>query len=485
MMKIKIKLGMLAMLGFLCVTLPSCKKWLAIEPLDRSTEDRLFKDESGFKTALNGIYLEMTNDKAYGADLSMKFVDILAQYYNVNPEHRYTKLATYAYQEEPTKSNIQSIWNTAYSQIANCNVLIDNADKRKAVFTADNYSLIKGEALALRACFHFDMLRLFGPVYAKDPNALSIPYYDQKTNSPNPILKASEVMEKVLLDLVAAEQLLLNDPIITKGPMFSEAVDGTGADLRYRNLRMNYFAVKALHARVALYAGQKSEALQLADEVITKATKWFPFISVDQIMTDNINPNRVLSTEVLFALQSPKLNTVFKGLFAPELDAKTILAPTEAKLAAVFENNENDYRYTPIWIKTGVGGKNYRIFYKYDDIEDKRRLYRNLIPMFRLSEMYYIAAETSSNVNQGLVYLNKIRNARGLTDLTITEVGNDLQSRIEKEYVREFYGEGQLFYYYKRVAKTVIPSGYGSNPISMSKVQYVLPLPESETKYRN
>lgn len=475
---------MLGMFCLLMMALPSCKKWLDVEPLDRSTEDRLFKDEAGFKTALNGIYLEMTSNSAYGADLTMQFTDILAQYYNVNSEHQYTKTATYAFQEAPAKNSIQSIWNVAFTQIANCNVLIENADRRKQVFSADNYNLIKGEALALRACFHFDMLRLFGPVYGQEPNAAAIPYYDQKTNVPNPILKANEVLDKVLADLEAAELLLAKDPVITSGPLFSAAIDGSPVDLRFRNLRMNYYAVKALHARVALYGNQKVKALQLSKDLITEATKWFPFVNINQIMTDNLNPDRVFSSEVLFALQSPKLNTTFKALFAPELDAKSILAPTSNRLSAVFENNENDYRYNPIWIKSAVGGKNYRIFYKYDDIEDKRKLYRNLIPMLRLSEVYYIAAESSPDFNQGLGYLNSIRKARGLANLTNVSSQPDLQLQIEKEYIREFYGEGQLFYYYKRQAKSSILSGYGSNQINMGKTQYVLPLPESETKYR-
>ncbi|MEI3419970.1 MAG: hypothetical protein V8R91_02295 [Butyricimonas faecihominis] len=36
--------------------------------------------------------------------------------------------------------------------------------------------VLTGEALALRAFLHLDMLRLFGPVYVKDPSAEAIPY---------------------------------------------------------------------------------------------------------------------------------------------------------------------------------------------------------------------------------------------------------------------------------------------------------------------
>ena len=36
--------------------------------------------------------------------------------------------------------------------------------------------MIIGEAMALRAFLHFDMLRLFGPVYKLHPEMESIPY---------------------------------------------------------------------------------------------------------------------------------------------------------------------------------------------------------------------------------------------------------------------------------------------------------------------
>ena len=44
------------------------------------------------------------------------------------------------------------------------NTLLKNADEKKNLFTGDQYNWITGEAYALRAMLHFDLLRLFGPV---------------------------------------------------------------------------------------------------------------------------------------------------------------------------------------------------------------------------------------------------------------------------------------------------------------------------------
>ena len=131
--------------------------------------------------------------------------------------------------------------------------------------------MVKGEALALRAMLHFDMLRLFGPVYSKDSDKKAIPYYTKQTNTPEPILTAEEVAGQVAADLEDARTLLANDPVKTEGTLMSGAQDGTSNFMRYRALRLNYYAVEALLARVCLYMGDKKDAFKYASDVIKTA----------------------------------------------------------------------------------------------------------------------------------------------------------------------------------------------------------------------
>jgi starch-binding outer membrane protein, SusD/RagB family len=75
-----------------------------------------------------------------------------------------------------------------------------------------------------------------------------------------------------------------------------------------------------------------------------------------------------------------------------------------------------------------------------------------------------------------------VRFHRNVVPLTATAV---IPTEVQKEYQKEFWGEGQLFFYYKRNNKTSIPSGIsGKGNISMSAVKYVVPLPLSETTPR-
>ena len=60
----------------------------------------------------------------------------------------------------------------------------------------------------------------------------------------------------------------------------------------------------------------------------------------------------------------------------------------------------------------------------------------NYIPMFKLSELYLIAAECAED-EDAYEYLNKLRNHRGLSSIEHTK---DIESYIYQEYRREFFG---------------------------------------------
>ena len=63
-----------------------------------------------------------------------------------------------------------------------------------------------------------------------------------------------------------------------------------------------------------------------------------------------------------------------------------------------------------------------------------------------------------------------------------------LASTLEKEYIREFWGEGQLFYYYKRLKYSEIIDSDDPQYVSMRTMgvaEYQPQIPESESKYND
>ena len=83
------------------------------------------------------------------------------------------------------------------------------------------------------------------------------------------------------------------------------------------------------------------------------------------------------------------------------------------------------------------------------------RYFQERLPLIRLSEMYYIAAECTSDPKDGVDYLEQVRSHRGLTSYSLDRgmSSDKLKEEILKEYKKEFIGEGQLWYYYKRLRK--------------------------------
>jgi len=460
------------------VTFASCKKFLDVQPEDKVIETQLYKSPAGIKQVLNGLYINIASDGLYGNRLSLSTIEVLGQRYNVPSTHNLNKIGTYAYNDAPTTTHLEGIWTGAYSNILNVNAFLSNLETYKGVLDAKTEAIYKGEALAMRAFLHFDLFRLFGPRYSTaDSTAKSIPYYESPKSTINPLLPGNEFIVKVINDLRAAETLLAEDAIITTGVNTAGATDQADFLRNNRNQRFNYYAVKGLLARVCLYRGDKVSALKYAKEVIAISDK-FKWTTVTNALNEKQNPDRVFSTEMIFGIMNSQLYNLQTSLFDPSLTDAVILAPLTARLNTVFENNENDYRFNLNWQVPPTGIKTYRTFYKYADIVDKAKTFRFTIPLLKISEMYFIAAETEPVAADGVNLLNIVRANRGLTALATTV---NINTELQKEYQKEFFGEGQLFYYYKRRNITSIPNGSSTANIT---VNYAIPMPVSETQYR-
>lgn len=464
----------------------SCDSWLEVKPYDKISEGELQKSEEGYQKMLNGIYIDLNSDALYGQSLSVEMIEVMGGAYAIGTDNsvwgNYKDLSNYQYGTEYWRNRLDQTWNKAYALILNCNKILENIDQNQDLFTGGNYYAVKGEALALRAMLHFDMLRLFGPVYAKDSDKKAIPYYNKQTNSSEPILTAKEVAEKVVADLEEARILLANDPVKTEGTLMSGSQDGTSNFMRYRALRLNYYAVEALLARVNLYMGNKTEAFKYATDVIKTADQGiFPFVDKSLVIGSPADPDRIFSSEVLFALTNTSRSKIHKNFYDPSRLPNYVFRMDDNLMsnivyggAATTGGYQDDYRYRANWIATGSN----RYFYKYSDMVANGSIQNTMIPMIRLGEMFLIAAESQSdNLANGVQYVNALRRNRGVANLqTLTP---DL---LKYEYIRELYGEGQLFYLYKRLNSDIITSSNANKNPKASDLIFVVPLPDSETE---
>lgn len=475
------------------LALSGCSKWIDVKPADRLSEDLVFQDEAGFMKALNGVYVEMADNALYGESMSAGVIDVLAQYYFINSStHKFYQFTNFVYTNADTKSAFDKTWTKAFELVANCNVIIEQCgDGPSDILKEPYYGIIKGEALALRASLQLDMLRLFGPIYNEaGKSMISIPYLTTTSFKVSPLLPAEQVMQKVIEDLKSSLELLKDqDPIRTDGVRNQNSPSGSN-DLYYRQYRMNYYAVQALLARAYMWEQNKPEALATAKALLNEVQAYdtalvFPPVTISSA-TDPEKPDRVFSTEVLFAVYNINRADMFNKLFSADLQPNVRLSFNSGNtdFARVNElyDDANDLRRR-IWQNVTSGTSTMLTNLKYQDLTGAPGRY--MIPMIRLSEVLLIAAECSTDLEEGTAYLNQVRTSRNCFDLTPPDEAA-LQKMITSEFRKEVIGEGQQFFYYKRTASQIVPNNaalIGTKTMELNN--YRVPLPDSETSQRN
>lgn len=462
-----------ALLTILLITQGGCKKWLDVSPKTQVRETEMLKDEQGFKDAITGLYMKMTDASIYGQTLTMGFTDILAQRYNTaTTTSPYYNISSYNYTSATPKAIIASIWTNMYGAIANANNILKVIDSKKEVFSGNNYARVKGEALGLRALMHFDLLRMFGAAPVISTQKKSIPYITTFSVQVSPLLSVQNVIDSCMRDLRAAEALLSTDKTIR------EAYDQDAFQSYTRN-HMNYWAVKGLEARILLYNNDKVNAMAAALEVINNHEQNFPFTDKASAAATS-NRDRSYAREQLFALSVYKIKTYADAYFVSDgagAPALSITSKTFNTLYETAQGGSSDIRFN--YQFTTIGGAVATSKYSLDNIFANFLMYN--MPVIRLSEMYYIAAEAATLPETGVAYLNEVRTHRGLMALPANISADILQAEILKEYKKEFYAEGQLFYYYKRLNAAKIG---GSSMITNDAI-YIFPLPDNEIEFGN
>ena len=490
------KLWNIIWIGVVLVCGVGCSDFLDVQPKDKQSEEQLFSTRGGFYTAVNGIYNKVASTALYGKNLSYELVDVISKRYLPLSVNTYlTALSTFAYTGEEVEKELENTWTTAYNTVLNCNVLLENLEESEGVLQGQEYRVLKGEMLAVRAFLHFDMLRLFGPVYKLHPEAASIPYNESSKVAALPLMTADSVLhEKILRDLDEAEKLLADsDPVIENGPMAALGEDEE-VYLRYRQLRMNYYAVLALKARVYLYAGEQANALAAARKLLTdpKVDEYFPAVDPNKLLANQDNPDRVFSTEVLAGIYVKDRADIHTTYFSSEQAGTNYLHPRKNYVNAnLFAEETQDYRFQSCWRTASNENEGGYDFIKYEEIAkptqagETEYFYAVFMSLIRLSEVYYIAAECEPVLADKYGWLNKIRERRGLSTLTVVS-DEDFMKRLRTEYLREFMGEGQIFFMYKRLYAHLLSdeNGNDANAYEAREERYVLPLPSGEIANR-
>jgi len=460
-----------------CFILSSCN-WLDVSPKQFVEEEDLFSMEIGFKEALTGIYQLMARPELYGQTLTFDFLDALAQRYRFqsfrDQNWPFQEPGFYNFRSQSSEIRINAIWRNMYTVIANINNLLHWLERNRTVLiTPHYYEIIKGEALGLRSFLYFDLLRMFGPVFKVDPTGRSIVYRTELSRDAKDLKPANVMIEHIIADLLQAKELLEGrDPLnFDHDPLRLGAMTpDEDPFLIFRFKRMNTLAVKALLARVYLYKGDMVNAREYALKVINSGKF--------RLVTDNSN-NFILSNEIIFSLHIHMLQTNITNRLRPESEWVIRGRDFFNSLFNVNYDGENDFR---VRLHSGFerSGTDIYIMKKFDQTGLPFSM-ENTMPLIRLPEMYYILAETAETLQEATHWLNIVRESRGLMPLPVLANEAERRRQIGIEYRKEFYGEGQLWFYYKRI-NACIDEFFNLNTFmtEWGPQNYIFPIPDDE-----
>ena len=455
----------------------SCEGFLDITPDGQVKRDEMLATNEGVEDALYGVYAKLRNTTLYGQEMYFSSLEIMSQTLYCYGNTGVTALGQYDYNNTSVKNVFAMVWNDMYNNISNVNSvlnapLVDGA-------TAYPANIYKGEALALRAMMHFDLMRLFAEQITVNPNAKGIPYATEFSLKTPDFETLAENYNHVLADLQEAERLLADEG----------EYENTTSFMSDRMIHLNLHAVRALMARVYLTKGDKDKALEYAEKVIAQSGRQL------KTKTEVINDVAgVLSKkECLFGVYFSGFYTQVSAKLQQTISYSSL--DLRGDFMEMYEKGVSglDFRTTAYFTSVDMGGTaKYRLS-KFTDIYD---LQNNAsarpadliqgINMIRLPEMYYIAAECllDRDYQKALDYFNAVVTNRGLDALSGAGEETLTQEVVNTERYKEMIGEGQTFFNMKR-QNLSIPSYDNSVTYRPEDGIYVVPVPDSEYENRN
>lgn len=224
----------------------------------KSVEQSVNKVDNLF-SILKGIHSLMSGSGYYGQDVIITNEVRSDNAFSNGNSGRYTTESQFLYND-----NSDLIWNNAYEVIANTNIII-NADVEALEGDTDYGRHIQGQAMAIRALAHFDLLREYGQQHTGAGN-LGVPVITEYKGedlfpSRNTV---DEVKAAVYSDLETAFS------------MMDSQYDNT-------NVYISKYAAKALESRVAVYFGDWPRAVSAAEAVINSGM--YSIISADSYVS--------------------------------------------------------------------------------------------------------------------------------------------------------------------------------------------------------
>ena len=371
-------------------------------------------------SVLNGAYDRMSSSGYYARNVIVNGEVRGDNFYsNANSGRTFAAAMDYS-------PNGYGPWSTIYGVIAMCNIVIQ-ADHANLEGDQNSISHTVGQAYALRALAHFDLLKDYGQHFISGQggsSSLGVPYVKTYRDPANLSPSRDTVQSNV-------------DNIVADFNQGISMMNSTSDNSQY----MNKGAAYALLARAALYYGSVNSAYYAA---AASASKWV----LDNWSKAAVGPSGYMSSwytdnavNHLFTIAASGTdNAGINGV------ANIYRGPTYGDLRIVEGDGADDVhdvyeaadiRYTSQGM-IGMEGGYLSMLGKWPSMD-----FSDDNVVIRVEEMHLIYAEASLRAGDAATaktYLNNVQAARGATQTDATLDNIILERR------REFFGEGHRFY---------------------------------------
>jgi len=464
---------------FAALTFSSCSDFLDVKPTNSADASlQTITTVADANVIIRGLMSKLASGSYYGRNF-MLYADTKGGDYTITSQGRgYDYL--YVFNHSESTNNFSTIWSQGYHCIAHINDLLLQIEKLQNAGSTENFNPIIGQALTARALIYFDLVRLYGKAYNHDKDSYGVPITLTPLTNDAKLTRntVAEVYTQILKDLKDAESLLPKAK---------------------NNGYLNYYANKAIQARVYLYQEEYTDALACAEEIINSnvytlysnnswVSSWKNQFGTESIFELGIFQNEGdLGNSSLGAYTRRRgnpNNTIAAGYFTASTSFITRL------------NEDNQDVRKGIMTYDETSQTRMGALYKYSgslalEGDGKGNSTAVNIKVIRLSEVFLIAAEAAIKLNtpdltKAANYLNKIRQrAPQLTQATPSTISLEM---IQDERSKELIGEGHRFFDMIRWNKSItfddalasVSTIHRSGTIDRTFHKTILPIPLSE-----
>ena len=461
----------------------SCSDFLDVKPTHAADATSSITTGADALVVIRGLMSNLASGSYLGRNLQL-YGDVKGGDFTIVSQGRgYDYL--YVFNHSTNTNNYSSVWTQGYYCIAQINNLIEQIEKIKANGSTENFDTYIGQALTARAMIYFDLVRLYGEPYNENKAALGVPVtINSLEYSAKPARNTVEqTYQQILKDLKDAETLLPK----AKSNGF-----------------INYYANKALQARVYLYQEDFDNALSAAEEVI--ASNVYALYSnanwVDswgtQFGSESIFELAILPSEG--DLGNSSLGAYYRRRGHPNTTIALGYFTASTNFIDLLNQDPDDVR-KGIMSYDETSNTRFGSLYKYSGSTDvsattgkgdgKGNTTAVNIKVIRLSEVYLIAAEaafrkSSPDLTKATNYLNQIRKrSPNLAAATAATINLDM---LADERSKELIGEGHRFFDMMRWNKSItfddalgsITTIHRETTINRSFFKTILPIPLAE-----